>query len=366
MFNLGPMKVTTESRLNHLMDQLVLLSSVRERDALLRQLTLSLSESADAAVVDIYGLVLDENRHFWLHLTQATAGKDVRVVSDPLHADTSNMKAIGEEPERQRCVDQAMIVTSSQQGTETQFITRFPIMLSGGTFPWGVVEMRSSQALDGLDTSAATRLISMYGNILEMLDYSERDALTGLWNRKSFDDLFYKAISPVADENDTQVAPLIEKRAPSSSPKFWLAMVDIDHFKLVNDNFGHLIGDEVLLLVAQLLKGSFRAHDRVYRFGGEEFIVVLRCDNHAAAVAALERFRARMEAHDFPQAGRITASVGFTEIVATDSPSVACERADKAVYYAKRNGRNQVCSEADLVQRGLLTTEVIVGDMELF
>ena len=129
---------------------------------------------------------------------------------------------------------------------------------------------------------------------------------------------------------------------------------------------GHLIGDEVLLLVAQLLKGSFRAHDRVYRFGGEEFIVVLRGDNHQSATAALERFLARMETHDFPQAGRITASVGFTEIVSTDSPNVACERADKAVYYAKSNGRNQVCSEADLVQRGLLSAEVIVGDMELF
>jgi GGDEF domain-containing protein len=89
--------------------------------------------------------------------------------------------------------------------------------------------------------------------------------------------------------------------------------------------------------------------------------------NHEAAAAALERFRARMEAHDFPQAGRITASVGFTEI--TCRPIHPVWRAivpDKAVYYAKRNGRNQVCSEADLVQRGLLTTEVIVGDMELF
>ena len=68
MSNLGPMKVTTESRLNHLMDQLVLLSSVRERDALLRQLTQSLSESVNCERVDVYGLVLDENRHFWLWL----------------------------------------------------------------------------------------------------------------------------------------------------------------------------------------------------------------------------------------------------------------------------------------------------------
>ena len=123
------MKVTTESRLNHLMDQLVLLSSLRERDALLRQLTLSLAESVNAEVVDVYGLVLDENRHFWLHLTQGAAGASVRVVSDPLHADTTNMKAIGEEPERQRCVDQSTMVATAPRGTETAYISRFPILL---------------------------------------------------------------------------------------------------------------------------------------------------------------------------------------------------------------------------------------------
>ena len=143
-------------------------------------------------------------------------------------------------------------------------------------------------------------------------------------------------------------------------------MVDIDHFKLVNDTYGHLIGDEVLILVARLLKTSFRAYDRVYRFGGEEFLVVLRGADHDAAVAAVERFRANMAAYEFPQAGRITASVGVTEIVAGDSPAAACERADHAVYYAKHNGRNQVCSEADLVRRGLLKVDLKVGDIELF
>jgi diguanylate cyclase (GGDEF)-like protein len=357
------MNASNESRLLLLMDQLVLLSSVRERDALLRQLTVALRDALDAEVVDVFGLVLDENRHFWLHLTQAIRGSGTRVVSDTLHADSTNLQAVDEVPERKRCVDTTTVVASTETDA-AGFLTRFPIMLDKGTFAWGVAEVRSTRALEALDTGAATRLISMYANILEMLDYSERDALTGLWNRKSFDDLFYKAISPA--EPDAVLAPEAEKRAPATAARFWLAMVDIDHFKLVNDNYGHLIGDEVLLLVAQLLKGSFRAHDRVYRFGGEEFMVVLRCDDHDSANAALERFRARMEGHDFPQAGRITASVGFTEIAASDSPNAACERADKAVYYAKRNGRNQVCSEADLIQRGLLTTEVIVGDMELF
>jgi PleD family two-component response regulator len=95
-------------------------------------------------------------------------------------------------------------------------------------------------------------------------------------------------------------------------------------------------------------------------------LVVLRSGEHDHAVAAVERFRATMANYEFPQAGHITASVGVTEIVSGDSPAVACERADQAVYYAKHHGRNQVCSEADLVRRGLLTVDLKTGDVELF
>ena len=142
--------------------------------------------------------------------------------------------------------------------------------------------------------------------------------------------------------------------------------VDCSHFKSVNDRFGHLIGDEVLILVSRIMKKSFRNSDRVFRFGGEEFLVALRCTDHAAAVASLERFRRNMENYEFPQAGRITASIGFTEIRNVDAPSAACERADQAVYFAKQNGRNRVCSESELVQQGLLNAEVKQGEVELF
>jgi len=73
-----------------------------------------------------------------------------------------------------------------------------------------------------------------------------------------------------------------------------------------------------------------------------------------------------MAAYEFPQAGHITASLGVTEILSGDTPAAACERADQAVYYAKHHGRNQVCSEPDLVRRGLLKVDVKVGDVELF
>ena len=87
---------------------------------------------------------------------------------------------------------------------------------------------------------------------------------------------------------------------------YWLAVIDIDHFKRVNDLSGHLIGDEVLLLLARQMRVNFRFHDQLYRFGGEEFVVLMRCTNHADALAALERFRHQIEIHAFPQVGPIT------------------------------------------------------------
>ena len=71
----------------------------------------------------------------------------------------------------------------------------------------------------------------------------------------------------------------------------WLAVVDIDHFKLVNDRFGHLYGDEVLILVANILRSSFRNQDRIFRFGGEEFVVLLRAATLENARQGFDRFR---------------------------------------------------------------------------
>jgi diguanylate cyclase (GGDEF)-like protein len=349
---------------SRVVDHLVRLSSIRDRDALLLSVTKALAETICARTVEIYGLVLNEDQRFWLPLTQASPGSEVSLLSDPLRTELNTMAPIESAPDRVRCVDLGAMTVTELSAPDVGVLTRFPVMLAARTLAWGVVEIYSDTALDSVDVMAATRLLSVYANMLDMLDYSECDALTGLWNRKSFEDLFYKTM-PTAEL--AGLVPVTEEhRLAPTADGFWLAMVDIDHFKLVNDRFGHLIGDEVLLLVARLLKASFRAHDHVYRFGGEEFVVVLRCSDHDGAVAAVERFRVAMAGYDFPQAGTITASVGVTEIFGGDSPTAACERADQAVYYAKHNGRNQVCSEADLMRRGLLMADVKVGLIELF
>jgi len=107
-------------------------------------------------------------------------------------------------------------------------------------------------------------------------------------------------------------------------------------------------------------------NDLLYRFGGEEFVVLMRCEDEPDAAHAFERFRHNTAHYAFPQVGRITVSIGFTQIRGGDSPAAAFERADKAVYHAKGAGRNQLQSYAALVAQGTMVEPSHLSDVELF
>ncbi|WP_295990624.1 GGDEF domain-containing protein [Rugamonas sp.] len=199
-------------------------------------------------------------------------------------------------------------------------------------------------------------IVSVYRNFQNLLDYSERDSLTGLLNRKTFDDQLAKMLAASIEADSLTLPGEPERRAHTDEEKQWLAVIDVDHFKLVNDKFGHLYGDEVLILIANLLTSSFRAQDRVFRFGGEEFVVLLRSTSLANAKKIIDRFRMNVEAHDFPQVGQVTVSVGFVSISAFEAPVIILGRADQALYYAKSHGRNLACHYDELVAGGLLQT----------
>ena len=194
--------------------------------------------------------------------------------------------------------------------------------------------------------------------------------LTGLLNRKTFDDYLLRILSSLSGVGDTHFEALHVPHRRQAQPEgldHWLAVVDIDHFKRVNDNFGHLIGDEVLLLVATMMKDTFRTHDKLFRFGGEEFIVLLKPNTLDDAQRIFDRFRAGIEARDFPQVGHVTVSIGYAEIRLGDQPSVILDNADNALYWAKENGRNQVASYAALMAEGKLAgKEAAVSEMEFF
>lgn len=209
------------------------------------------------------------------------------------------------------------------------------------------------------ERDALRHFLGFYGNYLDLLDYSELDTLTGLSNRKTYDEALDRIIAAIPGECHAPQG--LERRHPEAAggKTFWLGVVDIDHFKRINDNFGHLFGDEVLLRIANLMKQSFRTSDKLFRFGGEEFVVMLRPACRDDAEKAFERFRQAVEGHEFPQVGQVTCSIGFTRIDSGLSPTDTLGRADEALYFSKENGRNRVSCHECLVEAGLLDSKEI-------
>jgi diguanylate cyclase (GGDEF)-like protein len=344
-------------------DHLAALTGFRDRDLLDVTLAHALMDLLHPSSVAIHKLVGDSQSTQRWFLRARLASGQVTAASDPPWIDFDGLPAKQAFPLRVEALESEQVLRS--QTPRGEALTIFPMLAEGADA--GVIEVLSGGPMSPASQRTVSSILRIYRNFHGLLDYSERDTLTGLLNRKTFDEAFLKtthtAAHPLAqgaaagDDDRRHDAPLTQ---------YWLGVVDIDHFKSVNDRFGHLIGDEVLLLVARILRSTFRFQDRLYRFGGEEFVVLLRCAGESDAHQAFERMRANMEAYQFPQVGQVTASVGYTAVLSGDTPSGAFERADQAVYYAKQHGRNQVCGHAELVRRGVLKDATKIGDVELF
>lgn len=212
-------------------------------------------------------------------------------------------------------------------------------------------------------------LVEFFSHHIALLDYAETDTLTGLANRKTFDKHLFDLLGQAAGDEPVGAAapPPARRRGGAGNTHHWLAVCDIDHFKGINDHHGHLIGDEVLVLLSQLMRESFRFDDQLFRFGGEEFVIVLQPANRDSACHTLERFRAAIESRVFSQVGRITVSIGFSQLLSHDTPSDVIDRADEALYYVKQHGRNRVASYETLVETGKMApTPIHKGEVELF
>jgi diguanylate cyclase (GGDEF)-like protein len=232
-----------------------------------------------------------------------------------------------------------------------------------------VVEIERATPLDAEQLGLIECVLKIYRNQIAMLDYSERDTLTGLNNRKTFENHYTRRVLGryVPADTSRPVEFVGRRRMVLPGDQPWLAVMDIDFFKKINDRFGHVFGDEVLLMTSQLMRASFRDSDALFRFGGEEFVVLIPPTDPSGAETAFEHFRARIEAHDFPQVGKVTMSIGYTAARASDTASTVFERADEALYYAKQHGRNQSRCYESLVRAGELKDKTqSEGEIELF
>jgi diguanylate cyclase (GGDEF)-like protein len=341
--------------MSELVEHLAELTGFRDRDVLDVTLAGAFRDLLHPRSVAIYRVVGDGDNQRWLTRARLDEG-DAVATADPVWVDIDTLPTLQEHPARcEALTGQTVVTVGADAG-----LAVFPLATDREVV--GVLELITDGALHTEAQRMVCSILRIYRNFQGLLDYSERDTLTGLLNRKTFDESFLKISSAITLPGGSNDA----RRANGPGSRYWLGMIDIDHFKSVNDTFGHLIGDEVLLLLSRLMRSSFRFHDRLYRFGGEEFVVLMRCDTELDAQRAFDRLRTNTSAYGFPQVGHITVSIGFSELKAGDSPSAAIERADKAVYWVKTHGRNQVQSYADLVARGELQVTEKIGDVELF
>jgi diguanylate cyclase len=195
------------------------------------------------------------------------------------------------------------------------------------------VTVRAKQERERARVDRLAEQVSVLNDELQKArEASLRDSLTGAYNRKAFDE---------------HLAQLMERQLIRPRP-FALLMLDIDDFKGINDTYGHLLGDRVLLAVAQTCRDLVRADDFVARFGGEEFAILLPAASLRQAAKTAKRIvqtiaRTRYALQEEPGAPAIalTVSVGVSALRGDDSPQTLISRADEALYAAKRSGKNR-------------------------
>ncbi len=279
--------------------------------------------------------------------------------------DQAHCRPIDRDPLLKRCRQEMSAVLDQLDDSSHRII--FPVIRLDE--PIYMIDLTLSENFSADQRVSLMGLIEYFGNHIALLDYGESDTLTGLASRKTFDKHLFELLGQAtADDmidhlNGTQ----LRRQGGSEEAVHWLAICDIDHFKRVNDTYGHLIGDEVLIMLGQLMRHSFRYDDQLFRFGGEEFVALLQPTTPESAGAVLERFRQDVEAQLFSRVGRITISIGYSRLMPNDTPTDVIDRADEALYYAKQHGRNRVESYDRLVSSGQVPLKDIArGEVELF
>lgn len=210
-------------------------------------------------------------------------------------------------------------------------------------------------------------ILKVYANYLILIEKTKRDKLTGLFNRESLNHELNKVL--FSSHGSPLHSNIPDNRRAENSGLAFIALIDIDHFKSVNDHYGHLFGDEILIIISRLLAETFsRQDDMVFRYGGEEFVTIVNTTNREGASQIFERLRQKIEGFDFPQIERLTISIGYSIVKQQQTAADLLGEADQALYYAKENGRNVIHCYEDLVVQGLVASKenIHYGEVKLF
>ncbi len=241
---------------------------------------------------------------------------------------TREIDALGDHLQQSPDMSSMHRELESRLGAITSHLKTFREREEARERDWQARSAQMTQRIGELEHSAQT----MEASLRQEHQLASTDPLTGLANRAVFQ----------------QRMVLACKEAAQAGTSACLLMLDIDHFKQINDHFGHAAGDRALRIVAEQLKARLRADDLLARYGGEEFVVVLPGTTAQAGYGVAEELRSCIEGIGFrgaEQPVRITLSGGVTTLHPDDTPERAFERADRALYRAKHNGRNR-CEQA--------------------
>ena len=202
---------------------------------------------------------------------------------------------------------------------------------------------------DVADAELQRKLDQLHVQITDLQRLSSTDPLTVAWNRAHFDRV-------IASELDRS----IRFKQPVS-----LIFIDIDHFKQVNDTYGHQAGDSVLCELVQVIAAAIRSIDMLFRWGGDEFVVLAPSTGYRAGATLAEKMRSAVEQHRFAGFGSVAISLGVAEHSAPESAAMWLRRVDKALYRAKNGGRNRIfvdqrgSSDMWAAESGLSVTRLI-------
>ncbi len=315
------------------------LAGRRDRDDLFRDLTFKVRETLNASAVMLYAVRPSVDGSNLVPVGWCVPG-----IEGGNWQDTSNFNDLPADP----FLAAAVTAKTPWYRQTVDDMDRIAIPVSNGSRVSWLLEIHIARSPGVHVLQGLVSLVRTFEHLMAQWEHANLDTLTGLLNRKTFDDQFDRLLA-LAERNRERKA---ERRRQEIKQPCWLGIVDIDHFKRINDTWGHLFGDEVLILVAKLMRETFRADDTLFRFGGEEFVVMLRQAPEDSVIQVFERFRTTVEQFAFPQVDSVTCSVGFCRVDDRLTPAELLGRADEAMYFAKKHGRNRVCSYDQLVMQG--------------
>ena len=313
-----------------LLDAIVNITSQRDLESLAASFVESIANLTNASVASVYALGGELG-----HMSAKVVASN-----NPYEPAGTYITSLESRNELRECIDTQKSISVDLKNAQR---TVYPILEKNNVT--GLLACEHLQKNLIQHDEIIMSLSAIYANQHSLLNHQQRDGLTGLYNRVALQNWLSKSLNSDATQ---------DRRADAEIPLGCFAIFDIDYFKRINDSQGHLYGDEVLIIFADIMRESFRFNDQLFRYGGEEFVAVLAETDLDTALAVLERFRTTISQHNFAQLNQVTVTIGITEIMPKLEAGKLIARADQALYYGKNHGRNQVNAYEWLKQGNIL------------